>query len=108
MKWVILFLLGVLTVPMIVEASLVDKKDKEHLGTWKTFDEEATKKTSEIKAIVFGPITRILGMLGVAYGVIMLCMGQYRQMMTFAGIGLLLNIIPYFIDSVFSAILPKL
>jgi hypothetical protein len=106
MKWFLVLLLAVFSVPAFLPASLVDK-NTENLGTWKKFDEAAQKKTLEIKAVVFGPVIRILGMLGIAYGVCMLVMGQTRQMMTFAGIGLLLNIIPFFIDSVFSAILPK-
>jgi len=109
MKWLVVFIFAVLTVPMIAYAGLVDEKDTKLLETnWKKFDEAATQKTSEIKALIFGPITRIMGILGIAYGVIMACMGQTKQLITFGGIGLLLNVLPYFIDSIYGAILPRL
>lgn len=108
MKLFLMMMLTVFAFPIVLEASLVNKNDEVHLRTWEAFDKAATAKTSEIKAILFGPILRVLGMLGVAYGVVMLIMGQTKQMMTFGGIGLLLNIIPYFIEGVFSAILPRL
>lgn len=93
--------------PSVLPASIaVTSSSDKHVATWKDFNHVADDKIKEIKAIVFGPIIKILGMLGVAYGVCMLCMGQTKPIITYGGIGLLLNIIPYFIDSVFGALLP--
>lgn len=108
MKLLWIFFLAILTAPIAMTASIVVEKNAQHEATWKEFNDAANKKTQEIKSIVFGPVTRILGMLGIAYGVCMLCVGQTRPMITFGGVGLLLNIIPYFVDTVFGAVLPRM
>jgi hypothetical protein len=105
MKWIIAIFLLLGTFPVALPAGLTTKNDS-HEQTWKEFNQAVNKKTEEIKNLMFGPIIRIAGLLGIGYAVIMLCMAKIQPMITWGGIGLLLNIIPYFIDSVFGALLP--
>jgi len=107
MKWVVFLILCLNAFPASVSAGLTVTSDADHVTKWASFTDAVESKTKEIKAIVFGPILKVLGMLGIAYGVCMLVMGQTKQMITFAGIGLLLNIIPHFIDTVLGAMIPR-
>lgn len=107
MKWLMALFLVIWAVPATLPAGIVVKNNTQaHEATWKNFNDAVDDKIKEIKGVVFGPVVRILGVLGIAYGVCCLAMGKTQQMMTYAGIGLLLNLIPFFIDSVFSAMLP--
>jgi hypothetical protein len=106
MKWALVLFLSIWILPVTLSASLAPKTSASHDKVWKQFNDAADDKTLEIKAIVFGPVMKVLGMLGIAYGVAMLAMGQTRPLITFGGIGLLINIIPYFVDAVFSALVP--
>jgi len=75
--------------------------------TWKSFNEAVEGKAQEIKQILFGPVTKIIGVLGVGYGVIsMILTASPKPLVTYAGIGFLIALIPYFIDTVFGAVLP--
>lgn len=108
MKWILALFLLLGAVPQDLSAGLTKKGTAEHDATWKDFNQAVNKKTEEIKSLMFGPIMRIAGMLGIGYAVIMLCMAKIQPMITWGGIGLLLNIIPFFIDSVFGALLPRM
>lgn len=105
MKWLLVVFCMFLIAPCFLSAGMAsDKKSSKHEATWKSFNEAIDDKTSEIKSIVFGPITKIIGMLGIGYGVIsMLLSASPKPLITYGGIGLMLNIVPLFIDSVFSA-----
>jgi hypothetical protein len=105
MKWFVEILLTFWMVPGFLPAGM-GMKDQAHIKTWKAFNDVADKKYEEIKAIFFGPITKILGVLGICYGFVSLLMGNRGQMITCAGIGLLITVIPYFVDSIFGAMLP--
>lgn len=107
MKWMIFLFLFLNAFPVGMHAGIAVTQDADHTTKWASFNNVVESKTKEIKAIVFGPVIKVLGMLGIAYGVCMLVMGQTKQMVTFAGIGLLLNIIPHFIDTIFGAMLPR-
>lgn len=109
MKWFLTLFLLVWAIPTTLPAGLLVERDAKHEETWKKFNEAVDSKTKEIKRLVFGPVTKILGMLGIAYGIIsMLATATTKPLITYGGIGLLLNIIPFFIDSVFSALLPRM
>jgi hypothetical protein len=102
--WIVCFALWI--APEWLSAGTFDASDRS-LKHWEAFNKAADDKTKEIKALVFGPITKIIGMLGIAYGVFsMLATASPKPLIMYGGIGLLLNIIPYFIDSVFGAVLP--
>jgi hypothetical protein len=106
LMWMIVF--GVIFLPVAAFAGTINK-DAEHEKTWKAFNTAVDEKTTEIKALVFGPITKILGVLGIAYGIFsMLMSGSPKPLLTYGGIGLLLSIIPHFIDTIFGGILPRL
>jgi hypothetical protein len=107
MKLLIAFLLFIGTMPAILPAGLTSK-DLSNEQTWKEFNQAVNKKTEEIKSLMFWQLIRIAGILGIGYAVIMLCMVKIQTMITWGGIGILLNIIPYFIDSVFGALLPRM
>ena len=107
MKWLFLLLLTLCIAPQVLSASILVEKDRKHEATWEKFNTAVNDKTAEIKGLVFGPITKMVGMLGIAYGVIMMLVrASPTPLITYGGIGLLLNVIPYFIDSIFGAILP--
>lgn len=106
MKWLLAICLCLWALPTELPAGLTKKGPAAHDETWKEFNVAVNKKTEEIKSLMFGPIMRIAGLLGIGYAVIMLCMAKIQPMITWGGIGLLLNIIPFFIDSVFGALLP--
>ena len=109
MKWFLMFYLALFIAPAGLTAGTFVKKDSKHEQTWKDFNDAVEYKTTEIKALVFGPITKILGMLGIAYGVFsMLATASPKPLITYGGIGLLLNIVPYFIDTVFGSMLPRM
>jgi hypothetical protein len=109
MKWILMLYLAIFAAPAVLTAGTFVKADEQHKTTWKSFNDAVDSKTQEIKALVFGPITKILGMLGIAYGVFsMLTTATPKPLIMYGGIGLLLNIIPYFIDTVFGAMLPRL
>jgi hypothetical protein len=64
---------------------------------------EATK----IKSFLFGPPMRFAGIMGGAYGVLQAVLtSSVKPLVIFGGIGLGVNIIPKFIDGVFSILLP--
>jgi hypothetical protein len=109
MRWILMLYMVLLLAPIGLSAGTFGEKDMDHEKKWTSFNNVVEKKTKEIKALVFGPITKILGMLGIAYGVFsMLATASPRPLIMYGGIGLLLNIIPYFIDTVFSATLTGL
>ncbi len=107
MKWILTMLLTFWALPFAISAAEIVKKDAKVEKTWESFNLAVDSKTQEIKQIVFGPITKLIGVLGIAYGVISTCItASYRPIMTYGGIGLLMAIVPYFIDTVFGAVLP--
>jgi hypothetical protein len=55
--------------PMTLSAGMAPQ-DGRTTKTWDAFNKAVDEKTSEIKQIVFGPVTKVLGVLGVAYGLI--------------------------------------
>lgn len=106
MKWLLALFLVMWMVPSELPAGLAVTKDASSAATWKTFNEKVSDKVAEIKSVAFGPIVQIFGALAMVYGIAMLFFGQYKPLITWGGIGLLLNIIPHFVDSVFGALLP--
>lgn len=95
--------------PMQLRASIAVTPDAKHAETWKKFNEVVDNKSNEIKALAFGPITKIIGMLALAYAVISVWVtNSTRQLVMFGGIGILMTIAPSFIDTLFSAILPRI
>lgn len=96
-------------IPMSATASIAIAPDAKHAETWKKFNDAVDNKTSEIKSLVFGPITRIIGMLALAYAIISAWMTtSTRQLMLFGGMGIVMTIAPSFIDTLFSALLPRM
>src|SRR5947209_2014713 len=100
MKWLLVVLFVIWLFPMTLSAGMTITPSAKHAAAWKGFNEAVDDKIQEIKALVFGPITRICGMLGIAVGVFYLMQGKTQHMMTWAGIGILLSILPTFIDSI--------
>jgi len=104
MKWLLAICLLICAVPSDLPAGLTSGQVlDEH---WTSFNDAVNKKTAEIKGLLFGPIMRIAGFVGIAYAMVMLWMAKFKPMLTWGGIGILMNIIPVFIDSVFGAMLP--
>jgi hypothetical protein len=65
--------------------------------------DEATK----IKGFLFGAPMRFAGILGGAYGVLQAVLtSSVKPLLIFGGIGMGVNVIPKFIDGVFSIMLP--
>lgn len=109
MKFVLsIFMFGLaLLAPVSLKASIAVPPDAKHEATWKKFNDVVENKSSEIKALAFGPITKIMGMLALAYAVMSVWItNSTRQLVMFGGIGILMTIAPSFIDTLFSAILP--
>jgi len=95
--------------PMQCFASIAVSSSANHAQVWQTFNKTVDDKTDEIKALVFGPITKIIGMLALAYAIISVWMtNSYRQLVVFGGVGILMTIAPSFIDTLFSALLPRM
>lgn len=105
MKWFIVLFFTCWMVPQFLTAGMA-MKDQEQVRVWKTFNDAANNKSEEIKFLFFGPIGRLVGMLGLGYGVIQLFLGNKGQMITALGVGLLLTILPSFVDTIFGAMLP--
>lgn len=106
MKWFLTLFFVCWMIPATLPAGIVVEKNDKYEASWKKFNDAVTDKVAEIKGFAFGPIIRVVGMLGIAYGMAMLVCGQTKPIITWGGIGLLLNIIPSFVDSVFGALLP--
>lgn len=106
MKWFLTLFFVIWMIPAEVPAGIAVEKNDKYETTWKKFNEAVADKVAEIKGFAFGPIIKVLGMLGIAYGMAMLAWGQTRPIMLWGGIGLMLNIIPSFIDTIFGALLP--
>jgi hypothetical protein len=106
-KWLFLIFISLWLIPQGIQASNIVKGHSQNENTWKKFNEAVDAKTDEIKQVVFGPVTKIIGVLGVAYGMIMTVMtAAPRPLIMYGGIGLLISIIPYFIDTVFGSVVP--
>lgn len=107
-RWLFALLFALWVVPGALPAAMTIKQGKNHAATWKKFNEQVDDKVEEIKSILFGPFIKILGVLGIAVGVFYLTQGKTQHMMTWAGIGLLLAILPTFIDTILGAMLPRM
>jgi hypothetical protein len=60
-------------------------------------------QANEISGFLFGPAMRLAGVMGGAYGLIQSIMSaSVRPLLAFGGIGLGANLIPKFIDGVFT------
>ena len=105
MKWFIFLFIFLNTLPAVANAGISANKNSKFEATWKAFNENADNKGEEIKWVIFGPIAKILGIIATGYGVCMLMMGQTRPIMITIGVGILLAILPNFIESVFGAML---
>jgi hypothetical protein len=68
---------------------------------------DITSQSNEIKQFLFGPPMRLAGVLGGAYGVLQAVLtSTMKPLIVYGGIGMAVNIVPKFIDGVFSLMLP--
>lgn len=68
---------------------------------------EITSKSHDIQKFLFGPPMRLAGVLGGAYGVLQAVLtSAMKPLIVYGGIGMAVNVVPKFIDGVFSLILP--
>lgn len=62
-----------------------------------------TEEAKKIQGFLFGPTMRLAGVMGGAYGLITAIMSSsVRPLMVYGGIGMGVNLMPKFIDGVFS------
>lgn len=65
--------------------------------------QEFINQSNKIKGFLFGPALRVAGVMGGAYGVMQSIMtSTARPLIAYGGIGLGVNVMPKFIDGVFS------
>jgi len=107
MKWLLFLFLLLNVIPDVVEAGIAIQTDQAHTQAWQNFNNVVDRKILEIKSLAFGPLIRIAGVAAIAYGLVQLFCGRTGPIIMYGGIGLLLNILPTFIDSVFGAMLPR-
>jgi hypothetical protein len=63
---------------------------------------EIVKDAATVKTFLFGPIMRIAGIFGGAYGLLQAILSSsLKPLLVFGGIGLAVNIIPKFVDGVY-------
>lgn len=68
---------------------------------------EINNHTAAISDFLFGPVAKITGVLGGAYGLLSAVLtSSIRPLVTFGGIGLGVSVVPKFIESVFTLMLP--
>jgi len=61
----------------------------------------------KISLFIFGPVAKVAGVLGGGYGLISAILtSSIRPLITFGGIGLAVALVPKFINSVFTLLLP--
>lgn len=66
-----------------------------------------TEHAEKITKFLFGPVSMFVGALGAGYGAITaMATGSPGPLMKFAGIGLSIAVIPKFLQSVFTVLLP--
>lgn len=65
--------------------------------------QEFIETSSDVQTFLFGPVMRIVGIIGGAYGLYQAIMSSsLKPLLVFGGIGLAVNLIPKFIDGVFN------
>jgi hypothetical protein len=68
---------------------------------------EITDHANSISSFLFGPVARVAGVIGGGYGLVTsIITSSIRPLITFGGIGLGVNLVPKFIDTVFTMLLP--
>lgn len=105
MKWLCVIFCVFCLVPEYLPANVVPESSATHATTWQPVNTKVDARVSEIKYVLFGPVVKILGALGVCYGVVKAFSGQYKPLLVYGGLGILLNILPSVIDVVFGAML---
>ena len=69
--------------------------------------DEISKQADTVKSFLFGAPMRFAGILGGAYGVLQAVLtSSMKPFIVYGGIGMAVNIVPKFIDGVFSILLP--
>ena len=64
--------------------------------------DEIITQAATVKTFLFGPIMRVAGVIGGAYGLIQAILSSsIKPLIVFGGIGLAVNIIPKFIDGIY-------
>lgn len=68
---------------------------------------EINSHADNLSKFIFGPVAKVAGVLGGGYGLISsVVSSSFRPLITFGGIGLAVALIPKFISSVFTLLLP--
>ena len=76
-------------------------------NTTKFSSTEITQHANDLSTFLFGPVAKVAGVLGGAYGLISAILSSnIRPLITFGGIGLGVALVPKFINSVFTLLLP--
>lgn len=93
--WTGILLSGLVSVELMAQTST-------HFG-----GADVTSKANDIQQFLFGPAMRFAGVLGGAYGVLQAVLtSAMKPLIVYGGIGMAANIVPKFIDNVFSLMLP--
>lgn len=75
--------------------------------TSKFSSSDISSHADDISSFIFGPVARVAGVLGGGYGLISAVLSSsVRPLVTFGGIGLGVALVPKFINSVFTLLLP--
>jgi hypothetical protein len=95
--------LGVLVLTLTpVDMFAVDTNSASAFG-----GKEISDHADKISKFLFGPVSKFAGMLGAGYGAITAyATSSYKPLLAFAGIGLSIALVPTFINSVFTLLMP--
>lgn len=105
-KWIFSLFFILWLVPQTVQA-FGYKGDDVAVKTWQKVNTVVDSKSEEVKYVVFGILMKIAGICGIAFGAIQTALQASPQpLIRYGGTGFLIVIVPFFIDTLFGAVVP--